>query len=176
MSFSPLTKLAYLPGQEGSFTFRSLDSSEFTFKPGGLNTGVIGLNGPFNKMGGQGAAAQLSPHEPAGAENQPKASGGFLVAWDPIANKEKWRVNNLGGLGGGGTVATAGNLVFHGSTAYHAETGQKLWEMNLGGTYCTPISYELDGKQYIAILARGNPNDRLFVFALDAKEPLPEMK
>ncbi|MEI9813628.1 MAG: PQQ-dependent dehydrogenase, methanol/ethanol family [Acidobacteriota bacterium] len=175
MSFNPATKLAYLPGQEGSFVYSPLDSKEFTFKPGGLNTGVIGLNGPFNKMGGTGAASRLSPHEPEGAENQPKASGGFLVAWDPIANKERWRVNNLGGLGGGGTVTTAGNLVFHGSTAYNAETGAKVWEMNLGGTYCTPISYELDGKQYIAIVARSYPNDRLFVFALDAKEPLPEM-
>jgi quinohemoprotein ethanol dehydrogenase len=176
MSFSPLTQLAYLPGQEGNFVYRPMVGNEFTFTPGGLNTGVIGLNGPFNKMGGTGAAARTSPHEPEGADNQPKASGGFLVAWDPAANKERWRVANLGGLGGGGTVATAGNVVFHGSIAYNATTGEKLWEMNLGGTYCTPISYELDGKQYIALFARAYPNNRLFVFALDAKEPLPDIK
>jgi quinohemoprotein ethanol dehydrogenase len=174
MSFSPLTRLAYLPGQEGSFVYNPVDAATFKFQPGGLNTGMVGLNGPFGHMGGGGGA--VSPHEPAGAENQPKASGGFLVAWDPAANKERWRVNNAGGLGGGGTVATAGNLVFHGSTAYNAETGQKLWEVNLGGTYCTPVSYELDGKQYIAILARAYPNSRLFTFALDSNQPIPVMK
>lgn len=182
MSFSPITRLAYLPGQEGSYVWNPLDSTTWTYQPGGLNTGVVGLNGPFGRGGGGGqgkdkgkaAPPPLSPHEPEGAENQPRANGGFLVAWDPAANKERWRVVNQGGLGGGGTVTTAGNLVFHGSTAYHAETGEKLWEVNLGGTLCNPISYELDGKQYIAILARANPNSRLFVFALDAKEPIPE--
>lgn len=75
----------------------------------------------------------------------------------------------------GATVTTGGNIVFHGSIAYHAETGEKLWEVNLGGTLCKPISYELDGKQYIAILARANPNSRLFAFTLDGKEPIPEV-
>jgi quinohemoprotein ethanol dehydrogenase len=173
MSFSPITKLAYLPGQEGSFTFSPTDAATWQFKPGGLNTGIVGFDGPFNHLGGGGGGARLSPHEPAGAENQPQASGGFLVAWDPAANKERWRVTNAGGLAGGGTVVTAGNIVFHGSTAYHAETGEKLWEANLGGAYCNPISYELDGKQYIAILAGVNANSRLFVFTQDGKQPLP---
>jgi quinohemoprotein ethanol dehydrogenase len=177
MSYSPITKLAYLPGQEGSFTWNPLDAASWSYKPGGLNTGISGFNGPFGRVGGGfGDAVRSlfsSPHEPEGAENQPKASGGFLVAWDPAANKERWRVKNAGGLGGGGTVATAGNLVFHGSAAYNAETGDRLWGVNLGGTICTPISYELDGKQYVAILARANPNDRLFVFTLDAKRPIP---
>jgi hypothetical protein len=48
-----------------------------------------------------------------------------------------------------------------------------LWEVNLSGTYCNPISYELDGKQYVAILAGANAKSRLFVFALDATAPLP---
>jgi quinohemoprotein ethanol dehydrogenase len=176
MSYSPLTKLAYLPGQEGSFAYSPLVGDEFKYTPGGLNTGMVGLNGAFTKMGGGGAAANMSPHEPEGAENQPKAQGGFLVAWDPAANQERWRVADLGGLGGGGTVATAGNLVFHGSIAYNATTGEKLWQANLGGGYVNPISYELDGKQYIAIIARGFPNTRLFAFALDGKEPIPEPK
>ncbi len=173
MSFSPITKLAYLPGQEGSFTFSPTDAATWQFKPGGLNTGIVGFDGPFNHLGGGGGGTKLSPHEPEGAEKQPQASGGFLVAWDPAANKERWRVTNAGGLAGGGTVVTAGNIVLHGSTAYNAETGEKLWEANLGGAYCNPISYELDGKQYIAILAGVNANSRLFVFTLDGKQPLP---
>lgn len=79
------------------------------------------------------------------------------MAWDPAANKERWRVSDLGGLGRGGTIVTAGNIVFHGSMAYNAETGDKLWSVDLGGTYCNPSTHELDGKQYVAILARTNP-------------------
>ncbi len=179
MSFSPITKLAYLPGQEISYLWNPVDATTWTYRAGGLNTGVVGFNGPFGRGGGppdpnrNKAAYTLSPHEPAGAAKEPQANGGFLVAWDPAANKERWRVSDAGGIGGGGTVTTAGNLVFHGSTAYNAETGKKLWEVNLGGTYCNPITYELDGKQYVAILARGNPNNRLFVFALDGKAPIP---
>jgi glucose dehydrogenase len=171
MAFSPATKLVYLPGQESSFVFNPMDAASFTYRPGERNMGIIA-----GAPGAPPAAdAPLNPHEPEGAENQPKATGGFLVAWDPAGNKERWRIVNGGGFQGGGTVATAGNIVFHGSTAYHAETGEKLWSVDLGGTYCNPISYELDGKQYIAIFARAYPNNRLFVFALDAKQPIPEI-
>ena len=82
------------------------------------------------------AASTLRPHEPEGADKEPQANDGFLVAWDAVANRERWRVSDAGGLGGDGAVTTAGNLVFHGSTAYNADTGEKLWKVNLGGTYC----------------------------------------
>jgi len=60
--------------------------------------------------------AKVAPAlEPEGAENQPKATGGFPLAWDPKTQKERWRLTGPGGTnGGGGTLATAGNLVFHG--------------------------------------------------------------
>lgn len=80
MSFSPITKLAYLPGQEGSFTFSPTDAATWQFKPGGLNTGIVGFDGPFNHLVGGGGGPRLSPHEPEGADKQPQASGGFLVA------------------------------------------------------------------------------------------------
>src|SRR5262249_4064689 len=111
--------------------------------------------------------------EPEGADLQPKATGGFLVAWDPVANKERWRILTSGGFGGGGTLATAGNLGFHGPTPYNAQTGEKLWEMDLGGGNVTPISYMLDGKQYISMFARQYPGNRLFTLALDANAPMP---
>jgi hypothetical protein len=100
-------------------------------------------------------------------------SGGFLLAWDPAANKERWRRTDVpGGFTGGGTLATAGNLVFHGARAYNAETGDSLWDADLGSGQVTPMTYMLDGKQYVALMAR-NPKARLFVFALDAHEPIP---
>jgi outer membrane protein assembly factor BamB len=100
--------------------------------------------------------------------------GGFLVAWDPKANKERWRVPSVGGyLRGGATLATAGNILFHNSTAYNAETGEKLWEMDMSGENVAPVTYMLDGKQYISVFARSYPDSRLFTFVLDGKEPLP---
>ena len=74
---------------------------------------------------------------------------------------------------GGSTLATAGNILFHDAKAYNAATGELLWEVNLDGESAAPITYMLDGKQYIAVMARGTPNNRLFVFALDGKQPIP---
>jgi glucose dehydrogenase len=92
------------------------------------------------------------------------------VAWDPVTQKERWRLT----MGvGGPTLATAGNLVFQGGKAYNAETGEKLWEVDLGGNPVTPISYMLDGKQYISLLARPQTNSRLFTFVLDGNGEMP---
>ncbi len=177
MSYSPLTGLVYIPGQESSYTYRLAPS--FTYNRGSRNMGMQGGLGPRLPNGQTGPpapeqAATTPAREPEGAENQPQASGGFLVAWDPKTEKERWRLTGAGGLnGGGGTLATAGNLVFHGPVAYNAETGEKLWEADLGGTNVTPITYSLDGKQYLTLFARAYPNNRLFTFVLDGNQPVP---
>jgi hypothetical protein len=96
------------------------------------------------------------------------------VAWDPVKQQERWRNLFQPGVPGGGTLATAGGLVFLGNSAYHAETGEKLWEEPLlGGRPVTWISYMLDGKQYLSILARSSPNNRLFTFTLDGGATMP---
>ena len=180
MSYSSLTGLVYIPGQESSYTYR-IDPN-FVYVAGGRNLGMQGGLGPRLPNGQTGPpppepAAPAPAHEPEGAENQPKATGGFLVAWDPKTEKERWRITGAGGTnGGGGTLATAGNLVFHGSIAYNAETGEKLWEMDLGGSNVTPITYMLDGKQYVTLFARGYPDNRLFTLVLDGKGDLPPAK
>ncbi len=86
-------------------------------------------------------------------------NGNVLYAWDPIARKERWRVQ--GGSAGpfaGGSISTAGNLVFSSVNdtliAYRADTGEKLAAINLGTTQMgPPISFTIDGKQYIAVTA-----------------------
>ena len=86
------------------------------------------------------------------AATQPEVTGRFLVAWDPVKQQERWRVPvwDRGGRGGG-TLATAGGLVFSGNAAYDAETGEKLWEEPLLGERPVGwISYMLDGKQYVS--------------------------
>jgi hypothetical protein len=110
------------------------------------------------------------------AITQPEVTGRFLVAWDPVKQQERWR--NIFGAGGpgGGTMSTAGGLVFMGNSAFDASTGEKLWEEPLlGERPVSWISYLLDGKQYVTILARSSPNNRLFTFTLDGKEPMPPL-
>ena len=88
----------------------------------------------------------------------------------------------------GGTLTTAGNLVFQGTAdgrfiAYQADTGAKAWEMAVGSPInAAPVTYELDGTQYVAVMAAwgGSPGSvnpmgpavipgRLLVFALGGK-------
>ena len=83
---------------------------------------------------------------------------GHLAAWDPVARKEVWRVE-LGHPWNGGVVSTAGNLVFQGTgmgefVAYRADTGERLWSAETqAGVLAGPISYEVDGEQYVAVEA-----------------------
>jgi len=82
----------------------------------------------------------------------------MLVAWDPVAQKERWRTPGGGGIGGG-TVTTAGNLVLQvipdgRLVAYSADKGEKLLDVQTGlrGGMGPPITYMLDGKQYVALM------------------------
>jgi quinohemoprotein ethanol dehydrogenase len=109
---------------------------------------------------------------------------GRLVAWNPVTKREAWRVEHPG-LRSGGTLSTAGNLVFQGRgdgifAAYRATDGKMLWQYDAQvGIAAAPMTYALDGVQYVAILAsppgyyldpkiRTGPG-RLLVFTLDGK-------
>ncbi len=175
MAYSPITGLVYIPGTESAAVFAR--DPDFVFTPGNQNAGMSTTQRPRDDQGK--AIPGLQPKEPvkepAGAEAEPaRSNAGFLVAWDPKTNSERWRNPAAGGfMRGGSTLATGGNILFHDAKAYNAATGELLWEANLDGESAAPITYLLDGKQYIAVMARGTPNNRLFVFALDAKEPIP---
>ncbi len=75
-----------------------------------------------------------------------------------MKQKEAWRVP-LGTGRSGGTLATAGGLVFAGNSgnefvAYRADSGAKLWHADAQvGTMAGPVSYEVDGEQYVAVVA-----------------------
>jgi quinohemoprotein ethanol dehydrogenase len=169
MSYSPITGLVYFGGNEGSATYSPMPPDQFVYTPGRTNTG-LGRGG-----GGGGGGAQIP--DTNYAVTQPEITGRFMVAWDPVKQQERWRhLFGAAGPGGSGTLATAGGLVFMGNTAYDAETGQKLWEEPLLGERPVGwISYLLDGKQYFTVLARSNPNNRLFTFTLDGGAPMPAL-
>jgi quinohemoprotein ethanol dehydrogenase len=118
-----------------------------------------------------------------------------LLAWDPVKQKEVWRVQYQY-MWNSGTLTTAGNLVWQGTAdgrvvAYSADKGEKLWEFNVGiGIIGSPITYQIDGVQYVSIMAgwggayaliggySGLPNlnvknvGRVLTFALGGKQTL----
>ena len=85
-------------------------------------------------------------------------STGRLVAWDPVAQREVWHAD-LPDPKSGGALTTAGNLVFQGRAdgklvAYSATDGKQLWEFDSGiGIAAPPMTYEVNGTQYVAVLA-----------------------
>ena len=91
------------------------------------------------------------------AKADPQDGKGALLAWDPVAQKARWKIQ-LDTLWNGGTLATAGDLVFQGTadgyfSAYDASTANRLWQFNAGlGIIAAPISFAAHGKQYVSVL------------------------
>jgi len=143
MSYSPKTGLVYIPTNEVAQAYHAAPKD---WKPGkvgfqiGLDTGKLGL--PADTAVRAAAAA---------------ATTGALVAWDPIAGKPRWTVEHPG-PSNGGTLVTAGNLVFQGTAggefrAYTADTGKQLWSFaTQTGVIAAPMTYAVKGQQYVAIL------------------------
>ena len=81
---------------------------------------------------------------------------GMLIAWDPVAQEQRWSVNHTVAFNGG-VLATAGKLVFQGDangefSAYGAATGKRLWSAETGSAIsAAPVSYTLEGRQHILI-------------------------
>ena len=175
MSFNPATGLAYMPVQGIPLTLA--DNKGWKFN----------------------AASPLEPHSNLGwnlsmyvnAEPPKSKPYGRLIAWDPVAQKEKWVVEHVSPWNGG-TLSTAGNLVFQGTAdgrfmAYDARDGKKLWEAATGtGVVAAPSTYEVDGQQYVSVAVgwggvygiaarateRKGPGT-VYTFAIGGKAPPP---
>ena len=178
-SFSPLTGLVYIPAQEVPGVYGTDD--KFAYKPGQWNTAT---NTDLNTL----------PTDPKARAAMRNALKGYLVAWDPVNQKEIWRAAHKGPWNGG-TLATAGGLVFQGTAdghlnAYDATKGTPLWASDTyAATLSGPMSYTVDGEQYVAVGAgfgsvfylvagfaideKGNPNNgRIVVYKLGGKATL----
>jgi PQQ-dependent dehydrogenase (methanol/ethanol family) len=170
MSFSPRTGLVYIPIHEFALTYA--ENAETGVYPGVWNTRA----------------------DIAGAS----VPQGFLLAWDPITQSERWRVAHEGWWNGG-VLSTSGGLVFQGAAdgrfaAYHEATGELAWEVSTGlGIIAPPVSYMIDDVQYVTVVAgwggaagRSSPpvgdavnhvqRGRVLTFVLDGERPMPALE
>ncbi len=140
MAFSPRTGLVYLPAKSGTQGLHAPDRN-WKYDANNVNVGYdVMYDGELNaKLGGMPPAI------------------GKLLAWDPVAQKEAWSVAYPTTEGGG--VLVAADLVFQGRAdgvlaAYRATDGKELWRFDVGtGIMAPPITFRIDGTQYIAVMA-----------------------
>jgi len=141
MAFSPATGLVYLPTKTG-VQFVHAPDAKWKYNPDETNLG----NDPDYDGPLYGEIAKKPPAE------------GALLAWDPVAQKQAWRVQ-YPVLEGGGVLATAGNLVFQGRAdgifaAYRATDGKQLWQFDAEtGIMAPPVTYTVNGVQYVTVEA-----------------------
>ena len=186
MSFDEKKGVVYIPAQDAPWLY-SVDAEYkatglYKPNPGTLNLGQDLANSSF-------LAAKYADEQPA--------SKGYLKAFDPLTGEDLWSVDHVH-YWNSGVLATEGGLVFQGDglgylSAFDTDTGDKLWTFN---TYISmlapPVTYEIDGEQYVAILAGtgtaenflGYTNDtaaikygnfgKLLAFKLDSNEFLAE--
>lgn len=164
MAFSPQTGYAYFSASDNALIYAPV--ADFDPNPRVSNLGID--------------LAVRSEEATAELATLPQAS--YLLAWNPVTQREAWRVPG----GSAGMLATAGGLVFHGTNdglvARSAADGAELWTSQSvhTGIVAGPISFELDGVQHVAVVAgraTGNyyaPNySRLLVFKRGGAAQLP---
>ena len=160
MSWNPETGLVYLPAQNTQSYYEMV--TDFRYTLGQWNTGTT--------IRGGGSRARPERPELTGPRT-------MLVARDPVTNTEVWRVASEGFAGNGGTMSTGGNLVFRGSgsqlIAHDATTGDVLWHTEIGGGTATPMTYSLDGVQYLSIAGTMARVPRMWTFVLDGTAERP---
>ena len=143
MSFDPTTGLVYIPVNDNGFKYQS---------PANFQEKKLAANCEIDVV------AAGMPQDPKAKQAILNSVDGKLVAWDPVRQKEAWEVKRPGPWNGG-VLSTAGNLVFEGTAsghfeAYRANTGEKLWSFDAQtGVMAGPISYSVNGEQYVAVLA-----------------------
>lgn len=132
MSYSPETGLVYIPARDAGWVHNMEGDKWFTW-------GV-------DDVDELGRGQDIPPMQ------------GYLKAWDPVKQSLAWELR-MPNIWNGGALATAGGLVFHGTATGHllaldASSGEVLKDLFLGtGIIAPPISYSIDGVQYVAVMA-----------------------
>jgi alcohol dehydrogenase (cytochrome c)/quinohemoprotein ethanol dehydrogenase len=151
MSYHPRTGLVYIPGQNtvGFYQQQKTYTPVLRQFSTGTNRNAVGP----------------APEPDVGTP-------GFLVARDPVTNRDRWKIPYERGRNGG-TMTSGENLLFSLQAAgtiiaHDARTGDVLWKHTVGPNPVAPITYEIDGRQYVAVIsqAQGLPG-RVWTFVLD---------
>ena len=156
MSYNPATGLVYLPAGNSCYLYAKQD--DFIFQRGEGEFQGIGRSQTAVGRGGKPGTTPKPQPPMIGPEAGRDVRGGFLLGWDPVTQKARWRAAG-GGAIGGGTFTTAGNLVFQvipdgRFIAYSADKGEKLFEITTGQRGMgPPVTYQLDGRQFVSFLA-----------------------
>ncbi|MFJ1570851.1 PQQ-dependent dehydrogenase, methanol/ethanol family [Pseudomonas sp. NPDC088322] len=144
MSYNPNTGLVYIPAHIMSAYYEHIPEAP--------------KRHPFKSVYQLGLRTGMMPEGPEGLLEMAKTWSGKLIAWDPVKQAPAWEVPYIT-IFNGGTLSTAGNLVFEGSAdgrviAYAADDGKKLWESPAAsGVMAAPITYSVDGEQYVTFMA-----------------------
>jgi len=180
MSFSPDTGLVYIPAQETAAALEAQKEPMFIPSKSVVN---IGLNVPD------------LPEDPAIVDKISQSWRGRLLAWDPVKQEARWS-QEYRTIYNGGTLATAGNLVFQGTAdgrvvAYAADSGKLLWASPANtGVMAGPITFEVGGEQYVTFMAgwggtfprilgplslaaKVKPESRILTYKLGGRATLP---
>lgn len=188
-------KAVVMPGPSGAHNWHAMaynDKTKLVYFPVTIAPTLIEIDDK-SIVGG------LRTDDYYGLENDPKWKAyGELVAWDPLTQKERWRVKRELPMNGG-VLTTAGNLVFEGTAdgkfqAFAADTGKLLWSYDVGGAVAAaPTTVEVDGQQLLLLpvgngasanigtamarmtsTAQTRTPARLLAFKLDGKAALPK--
>jgi quinohemoprotein ethanol dehydrogenase len=177
MSYSRDTGLVYLPALD--FAAPMEREETFTWFDGQWNLGYQVNPSPFANLLTQALLRRMIDS--------------YLLAWDPIEQREVWRAPNPD-MGGGGVLSTGGGLVFQGNAdnrfkAFDASDGRELWSFDTQhGIVAAPVTYRVDGRQYVTVMAGqgggysmtiglerlpATPKRRVLTFALGGDGILP---
>jgi quinohemoprotein ethanol dehydrogenase len=180
MAYNPITQLVYIPALDNASVYGAdpdWESHESGFAVGN----------------GWNAATGYDPDKPTVLDSlvQRPLPRGKLIAWDPVGKRQVWQVYHPTPWNAG-VLTTASGLVFQGTTdgrfvAFDGEDGTELWDKSLGiGVIATPITYLVDGIQYVTIVAgwgggigqkmkftEHNYPGTVFTYALNKQAPNP---
>ena len=192
MAYNPGTGLVYIPAHQPLGVYPPpqdvlrtghYQRRDMFWNPGiDWNTFIDTVEGLIQKLGGV-----LPPDR------------GYLKAWDPLQKKTLWEIEQPAWWNGG-LLTTAGNLLLQGTgdgrfVAYAADSGRILWALPTSiGIIAPPITYEVDGVQYITVMAGyggaggvtgGDPRTMasaryvnsgyVLTFKLDGQTPMPRI-
>jgi alcohol dehydrogenase (cytochrome c) len=152
-AYNPELGLMFVPSIEGCNTIETLEQKD---------------------MEDQGGPSKARERFTGGSAKTVQRLYGALKAIDPVTGETKANLK-MNYPNYGGALATAGNLVFLGESdgtfgAYDAKTLKQLWSFNVGtGINAPPITYSVNGKQYVAVLAGSRQNVNIYGLAPEIK-------